>query len=297
MSSKINKESLELLNNAINNTMDKENFFNEDLRPLIPRKSCSLTFSCMRSLNFTLGQKIKKALRLTSLQVITQEAHYEWLRSTREDIPLEVIFSIVPKYGTSEGYEITICINPVMYFKMKQLQLNPILTLDETIENNKAFMNRISIAMILKVIDQPKAKKEPKKLTILYESLNLHQRIKKVSGKLFIDGHYSSAIFESFKEVEIYVKEVSNINKSGTKLMTKAFDIKNPIIQLNKLETRTDKNEQDGFKFIFMGTALGIRNPKAHEHVLQKDPFTTLHYLSLASLLIKRVEKRIREKK
>ena len=35
---------------------------------------------------------------------------------------------------------------------------------------------------------------------------------------------------------------------------------------------------------------MGIRNPKAHAEVQQKDPYRTLEYISLASLLAKRLE-------
>jgi hypothetical protein len=42
--------------------------------------------------------------------------------------------------------------------------------------------------------------------------------------------------------------------------------------------------------YLFMGSVVGIRNPKAHRRIEQKDPFKTLEYLSLASLLAKRVD-------
>jgi len=35
---------------------------------------------------------------------------------------------------------------------------------------------------------------------------------------------------------------------------------------------------------------IGIRNPKAHDNIIQTDPYKTLEYLSFASLLAKKVE-------
>ena len=46
----------------------------------------------------------------------------------------------------------------------------------------------------------------------------------------------------------------------------------------------------EGFKFLFKGATIGIRNPKAHDNVIQTDPYKTLEYLGLASLLMRRIE-------
>ncbi|MEA3443042.1 MAG: TIGR02391 family protein [Chloroflexota bacterium] len=59
----------------------------------------------------------------------------------------------------------------------------------------------------------------------------------------------------------------------------------------NKGGTQSDKDEQEGFKFLFMGAMVGIRNPKAHDNVVQADPYRTLEYLSFASLLMRKIEK------
>ena len=39
-----------------------------------------------------------------------------------------------------------------------------------------------------------------------------------------------------------------------------------------------------------MGAMVGIRNPKAHDNIIQADPYRMLEYLAFASLLMKRVE-------
>lgn len=65
---------------------------------------------------------------------------------------------------------------------------------------------------------------------------------------------------------------------------------KKPSIQINDLQSQSERDEQQGFQFLFMGATLGIRNPKAHDRVAQKDHFRTLEYLAFASLLCKRVD-------
>ncbi len=136
---------------------------------------------------------------------------------------------------------------------------------------------------------------------IVFNLLNLHPVIRKTSEKLFKDGHYSQAIFEAYKALINHVKERSKKKTlDGQELMRKVFDVeydrktlkitRKPILQLNDLQTREDMDEQIGFMHLFLGAVEGIRNPKAHGIIDQKDPFKTLEYLSFASLLAKRVD-------
>jgi uncharacterized protein (TIGR02391 family) len=54
--------------------------------------------------------------------------------------------------------------------------------------------------------------------------------------------------------------------------------------------TQSEKDEQEGFMYLFMGAMQGIRNPKAHKEIVQNDPFITLEYLGFASFLLKRID-------
>jgi uncharacterized protein (TIGR02391 family) len=124
-----------------------------------------------------------------------------------------------------------------------------------------------------------------------YELSSLHPRIREVSEQLFIDGHYGSAIFEAYKTVNNVVKEKSGMKDlDGEGLMSTVFSLKNPILRLNDLQETSDRDEQRGFMFLFMGAWTGIRNPKGHDVVNQKDPIRTLEYLAFASLLVRRAE-------
>jgi len=88
----------------------------------------------------------------------------------------------------------------------------------------------------------------------LFDLLKFHPRIKKASEKLFKDSHYAQAILEAFKTVNNFVKEKSGKQEwDGKDLMAKVFRKENPIIRFNKLETMSDKDEQEGFMFLFMG--------------------------------------------
>lgn len=144
--------------------------------------------------------------------------------------------------------------------------------------------------------------KQPKNaLFLIFGKLNLHPTIRRSSEGLFKDGHYAQAILEACKTLIAQVKEKSGLKTmKDSDLMGKVFDVeynreplkitKPPLIKLNDLSTLEEIDEQRGFMHLFMGTVIGIRNPKAHAIVEQRDPFRTLEYLSLISLLAKRVD-------
>jgi len=130
----------------------------------------------------------------------------------------------------------------------------------------------------------------------IFDAMKFHPKVIAVSKSLFEKGFYAQAIFDAFKAVNNFVKEKSGLSPQelrklkDSQLMAKVFDVNNPIIKINELLSDTDISEQEGFKFLFMGATMGIRNPKAHQNVIQEDPFITLEYLGFASFLIKRIE-------
>lgn len=122
---------------------------------------------------------------------------------------------------------------------------------------------------------------------------NLHPTIQEHCTERFNDGHYSDAILAAYKVVFNEIKGITNIHHlDGKQLIEKAFSLSSPIIKLNSLKTQSDKDEQLGFMLLFSGAAVGIRNPKAHDLVVQEDKQKALLYLSFASLLMQRLDER-----
>jgi uncharacterized protein (TIGR02391 family) len=135
----------------------------------------------------------------------------------------------------------------------------------------------------------------------LFDKLNFHPLVKKHSERLFKDGHYAPAIFESSKALIRYVRKKSRLTPTNEReLISQAFSVnhtnnpltitKRPVLSVNSLSDILEVNEQEGVFHLFSGMVVGIRNPKAHDTVVQKDPYETLHYLSLISLLAKRTD-------
>jgi len=123
----------------------------------------------------------------------------------------------------------------------------------------------------------------------LFDALQFHPKIIEASRELFKDGHYRDAIYRAFVEVNNFVKDRAKSQLDGRKLMSTVFSPDNPIIKLNPLATQTDKDEQEGFMFLFMGAMQGIRNPKAHENIIQNNPYIALKLIGFASLLMETI--------
>ncbi len=118
----------------------------------------------------------------------------------------------------------------------------------------------------------------------------LHTEVLAAASDLFADGHYSQAIFEALKALERRVRLQSGVDKSGRDLMTAAFGGNPPPIDVSVETGQSGKDEQEGFRFVFMGVVQGIRNPKGHELVKQNDPQRALEYLALVSVLFRRLD-------
>ncbi len=126
--------------------------------------------------------------------------------------------------------------------------------------------------------------------THLFDALQLHPKVIEASKSCFITGNYREAILNAFIALTDYVKERTKLETDNKDLMTKAFNVDKPVIKLNSLQEQYERDEQEGFRFLYMGATVGIRNPKAHKLIPQSNPLHTLEYLSFASLLMRRVE-------
>lgn len=128
---------------------------------------------------------------------------------------------------------------------------------------------------------------------------DFHPRIKQVAWGQFEDGHYKEAIQNALVEVVDQVKIKANYPKNangrdldGDNLMNHIFGCDNqiPMIKFNSLVTSLDKAEQRGIMNLFKGI-VGIRDKKAHRNFIQNDPLKAVEYLSLASLLMRLLDK------
>ena len=100
------------------------------------------------------------------------------------------------------------------------------------------------------------------------------------------DGHFSQAVFESYKALEIYVTKASG--KSGlvgADLMQQVFSQKAPVIEISK-----HPEEQVGFMMLYSGAMKAIRNNHGHQKVNLAEQ-EALEWLTFASALFRLLDK------
>lgn len=110
-----------------------------------------------------------------------------------------------------------------------------------------------------------------------------------VSRALFDNGHYAQATFEAYKFLDKKVQSLVGSSETGKKLMMAAFNEASSAIKLTPLATTSHRDEQEGYKFLFAGSILAVRNPRAHELLVKDSPDVCLDHLCLASLLLRRL--------
>lgn len=108
----------------------------------------------------------------------------------------------------------------------------------------------------------------------------LHPIIKGAAAPPFRSGKYSSAVFESFKQVEVSIKEVMPDQKSCGKNLIDAF--------YKHVKDMCSSTQEPAYleKFRDMAkSAFGYRNDDAHNNATEC-PKMAFHKIALASLLI-----------
>lgn len=124
-----------------------------------------------------------------------------------------------------------------------------------------------------------------------FELRNVHTGFPVKVRNLFDDGHGAEATFHAFKYVEKVVQKHSSSLQIGEKLMMTVFNESGPAVKINSLSNQSELDEQRGYRFIFSGAIVAIRNPGGHEISLSDDPDVCLDHLAFASLLLRRLER------
>ena len=126
-------------------------------------------------------------------------------------------------------------------------------------------------------------------------SRRFHPQVIKHCQNLFTQGNYFHTVFEACKLYNKLVREKAIGFKDGEALMMEAWGWENGTLKVTPCQTDTDKNVQDGIKFLSAGLMRAMRNPTAHEPALDW-PITKedcLDMLSFVSFLFRQLDKAV----
>lgn len=122
---------------------------------------------------------------------------------------------------------------------------------------------------------------------------NMHETVITSSKELFENGHYAesveSAVLELIIRVKRIIKDLTGVSVDGTAAMQKAFAVKNPIIRVADVTTKTGEDIQQGIMEIAAGVVRSIRNPKVHE-IVSYTRREAVQKLCLISLLMDTID-------
>lgn len=122
---------------------------------------------------------------------------------------------------------------------------------------------RVAVHLILLVADVPL--EEENKNTNEFLQRGFHSEVIKHCQVLFLQGNYFHAVFEACKVYNKLVGEKALSSKDGEPLMMEVWGWQNGVLKVTACQTETDKNVQDGIKFLSAGLMRAMRNPTAHE--------------------------------
>ena len=127
---------------------------------------------------------------------------------------------------------------------------------------------------------------------IKYDMLVTEDGLHQACRSLFRSGHYAEAVRMAFIYLDNMVREKSgHAEKDGADLMRFVFSADKPLLKLNDLETRSDRNEQQGYMQMLAGAMTAIRNPRSHEYDLTDRPEEALEMLVMANHFIRVLNK------
>lgn len=114
------------------------------------------------------------------------------------------------------------------------------------------------------------------KLKGFFEVYNIHPSLQN-SVDLMYKSEFQSAAREAFITLENALRKKSGLDLHGFDLATKALSFecdkkagevtKQPLIVINGLKSESDRNEQEGIRYMLMGFFQGPRNLYQHNHI------------------------------
>ncbi len=123
----------------------------------------------------------------------------------------------------------------------------------------------------------------------------MHQQITEHCKILFAQGNYFHAVFEACKVYNKLVQSKSQTLLDGQALMLQVWGCEKGVLKITSCKTDTEKNVQEGIKFLSAGIMAAMRNPTAHEPALHWpiEKQDCVDMLSFMSFLFRQLDKAV----
>jgi uncharacterized protein (TIGR02391 family) len=127
---------------------------------------------------------------------------------------------------------------------------------------------------------------------------NVHHLVVSGCASEIEDENYFHAVFETTKSLADRIRDLTGLTHDGAALVERALGRSSeslPMLALNRLETRTDQSEHDGYANILRGLFGAFRNTTAHRPkvswpISEQD---ALDMMTTASLLHRRLDEAV----
>ena len=129
-----------------------------------------------------------------------------------------------------------------------------------------------------------------------FDARAFHPEIVKHCRTLYGQGNFFHSVFEAAKVYNNAVRDKALSDKNGESLMLSVWSRDGGVLKITPCKSETDKNVQDGIKFLSAGLMRAVRNTTVHEPALQwpiKEE-DAADILSFASYLFRQVDKAVK---
>ncbi|MBV9029354.1 MAG: TIGR02391 family protein [Pseudonocardiales bacterium] len=103
-------------------------------------------------------------------------------------------------------------------------------------------------------------------------------------------GRILEAVREAMRLVEERVQRLTARGDSGHPLMESVFGARPPRLDITTATGRSARDEQEGFRLLFIGAMLGLRDAHDGGRSVPATVHEVLEYLAFASMLMRRLD-------
>lgn len=119
---------------------------------------------------------------------------------------------------------------------------------------------------------------------------DLHDELSLSMG-LYRDGYYDEAVRKASQRfINRVAERAGRPDLDGAALIQKSFSDDKPLLEFNNRERIQERNEHDGFRFLAVGLARGVRNLLTHSDDYGLTSITALEWMGFISAMHRRLD-------